>query len=70
MFAVFNLGRSRPDSGWMIALPCIGVAAGLISFAIAVIDIVEVTSRKTELCWRSARSPATASCAKRRSWVV
>jgi hypothetical protein len=48
LFAVFNLGRSRVDSGWMVALPCIAVTAGVISLVVAVVDIIEVNSRKAE----------------------
>jgi hypothetical protein len=49
LFALFNIGRGRPESGWMVALACVGVLAGLGSFVIAVIDVFGVTNRKTEL---------------------
>jgi hypothetical protein len=49
LFALFNIGRSRPESGWMVALACAGVLAGLGSFVIGVIDVFGVMNRKTEL---------------------
>jgi hypothetical protein len=49
LFALFNVGRLRPDSGWMVPLACAGVVAGVICVAIAVIDVFGVVNRKTEL---------------------
>ncbi|MDT5187498.1 MAG: hypothetical protein QOI29_5656 [Mycobacterium sp.] len=49
LFALFNIGRSRPESGWMVALACAGALAGLGSFVIGVIDVFGVMNRKTEL---------------------
>lgn len=49
LFAVLNLSRTRVDSGWMVGLTCLAFLAGLVAAIVAVADIFEVTSRKTEL---------------------
>ena len=49
LFVLLNLGRGRVTAGWMIALAWTGFVAGMISFAIAVYAVVQVSSRKTEL---------------------
>jgi hypothetical protein len=49
LFAVFNLGRTRVNAGWMIGLTSLACLAGLVSLITAVADIYEVTSRKAEL---------------------
>jgi hypothetical protein len=49
LFALFNVDRLRPESGWMVVLACVGVVGGLLSLVIAVIDVFGVVGRKTEI---------------------
>jgi hypothetical protein len=49
LFALFNIGRLRPKLGWMVGLAIAAIVAGVISLAVAVIDVFGVINRKTEL---------------------